>query len=156
MVDTQKRPENTCRRETRAGKSLGSGEILGTGRTWLSGSDPEVASEWKLYQNRSNLIFNSLVGGLGLTASYKIGEGGIALAEAVHGSAPDIAGKNLANPTALLLSCVSILRHLNLHDKADQIQNAILNTIAEGKYRTADLGGKARTTEFTNAIIDHL
>ncbi|RYQ87514.1 hypothetical protein HN51_053621 [Arachis hypogaea] len=93
---------------------------------------------------------------VGLNISYKIGEGGIALAEAVHGSAPDIAGKNLANPTALLLSCVSILRHLNLHDKADQIQNAILNTIAEGKYRTADLGGKARTTEFTNAIIDHL
>ncbi|RYR40630.1 hypothetical protein Ahy_A09g046379 isoform A [Arachis hypogaea] len=86
----------------------------------------------------------------------KIGEGGIALAEAVHGSAPDIAGKNSANPTALLLSGVSILCHLNLHDKVDQIQNAILDTIAEGKYRTADLGGKAKTTEFTNAIIDHL
>ncbi|RYR40621.1 hypothetical protein Ahy_A09g046371 isoform C [Arachis hypogaea] len=50
----------------------------------------------------------------------------------------------------------SMLRHLNLHDKADLIQNAILNTIAEGKYQTADLGGKAKTTEFTNAIIDHL
>ncbi|XP_057733743.1 isocitrate dehydrogenase [NAD] catalytic subunit 5, mitochondrial-like [Arachis stenosperma] len=84
------------------------------------------------------------------------GEGGIALAKAVHGSAPDIAEKNLANPTALLLSGVSMLRHLNLHDKADQIQNAILNTIAEGKYQTADLGGKAKTTEFTNTIIDHL
>ncbi|KAJ1409983.1 Isopropylmalate dehydrogenase-like domain [Sesbania bispinosa] len=85
-----------------------------------------------------------------------IGEGGIALAEAVHGSAPDIAGKNLANPTALLLSAVTMLRHLDLHDKAGQIQNAILNTIAEGKYRTADLGGTSKTTEFTNAIIDHL
>nr|XP_025621509.1 isocitrate dehydrogenase [NAD] catalytic subunit 5, mitochondrial [Arachis hypogaea] len=72
------------------------------------------------------------------------GEGGIALAKAVHGSAPDIAEKNLANPTGLLLSGVSMLRHLNLHDKADQIQNVILSTIAEGKYRTADLGGKAK------------
>ncbi|KAL0309725.1 UNVERIFIED_CONTAM: Isocitrate dehydrogenase [NAD] catalytic subunit, mitochondrial [Sesamum radiatum] len=85
-----------------------------------------------------------------------IGEGGIALAEAVHGSAPDIAGKNLANPTALLLSSVSMLRHLDLHDKADRIQDAVLNTIAEGKYRTGDLGGKATTTDFTKAICDHL
>nr|ACU24236.1 unknown [Glycine max] len=88
--------------------------------------------------------------------SCNIGEGGIALAEAVHGSAPDIAGKNLANPTALLLSGVTMLRHLDLHDKAEQIQKAILNTIAEGKYRTADLGGSSKTTEFTKAIIDHL
>ncbi|MED6146648.1 Isocitrate dehydrogenase [NAD] catalytic subunit 5, mitochondrial [Stylosanthes scabra] len=81
---------------------------------------------------------------------------GIALAEAVHGSAPDIAGKNLANPAALLLSGISMLHHLNHHDKADKIQSAILSTIAEGKYRTADLGGKAKTTEFNNAIIDNL
>ncbi|KAL1340680.1 hypothetical protein HN51_027038 [Arachis hypogaea] len=109
-----------------------------------------------LYCNIISDLCAGLVRGLGLTASCKIGEGGIALAEAVHGSAPDIAGKNSANPTALLLSGVSILCHLNLHDKVDQIQNAILDTIAEGKYRTADLGGKAKTTEFTNAIIDHL
>jgi len=49
-----------------------------------------------------------------------------------------------------------MLRHLNLNDKAEQIQNAILKTIAEGKYRTADLGGSSKTTEFTKAIIDHL
>lgn len=64
--------------------------------------------------------------------------------------------QNLANPTALLLSGVSMLRHLDLHDKADRIQNAILNTIAEGNYRTADLGGKSSTTDFTKAICDHL
>ncbi|MED6227093.1 hypothetical protein PIB30_110085, partial [Stylosanthes scabra] len=52
--------------------------------------------------------------------------------------------------------CFNVLHHLNLHDKVDKIQNCILSTIAEGKYRTADLGGKAKTTEFTNAIIDHL
>lgn len=64
--------------------------------------------------------------------------------------------QNLANPTALLLSSVTMLRHLNLHDKAERIQDAVLKTIAEGKYRTGDLGGKAKTTEFTNAICDHL
>lgn len=64
--------------------------------------------------------------------------------------------QNLANPTALLLSSVTMLRHLNLNDKAEQIQNAILKTIAEGKCRTADLGGCSKTTEFTKAIIDHL
>ncbi|KAL4275075.1 hypothetical protein AHAS_Ahas20G0070900 [Arachis hypogaea] len=55
-----------------------------------------------------------------------------------------------------MLRGVSMLRHLNLHDKADQIQNVILDTIVEAKYRTADLGGKAKTTDFTNASIDHL
>ncbi|PHU25106.1 Isocitrate dehydrogenase [NAD] catalytic subunit 5, mitochondrial [Capsicum chinense] len=62
--------------------------------------------------------------------------------------------ENLANPTALLLSSVSMLHHLELHDKADSIQDAILRTIAEGKYRTGDLGGTASTTEFT--IANHL
>ncbi|KAL0347194.1 UNVERIFIED_CONTAM: Isocitrate dehydrogenase [NAD] catalytic subunit, mitochondrial [Sesamum calycinum] len=109
-----------------------------------------------LYGDIISDLCAGLIGGLGLTPSCNIGEGGIALAEAVHGSAPDIAGKNLANPTALLLSSVSMLRHLDLHDKADRIQDAVLNTIAEGKYRTGDLGGKATTTDFTKAICDHL
>ncbi|XP_072084298.1 isocitrate dehydrogenase [NAD] catalytic subunit 5, mitochondrial-like [Arachis hypogaea] len=100
------------------------------------------------------------------SSSCNIGEGGIALAEAVYGSAPDIAGKNMGfeclfhekfgKSNCFTAEWCSMLRHLNLHDKADLIQNAILNTIAEGKYQTADLGGKAKTTEFTNAIIDHL
>ncbi|KAL1565993.1 Isocitrate dehydrogenase [NAD] catalytic subunit 5, mitochondrial [Salvia divinorum] len=109
-----------------------------------------------LYGDIISDLCAGLIGGLGLTPSCNIGEGGIALAEAVHGSAPDIAGKNLANPTALLLSSVTMLRHLELHDKADRIQDAVLKTIAEGKYRTGDLGGKSTTTEFTNAICDHL
>ena len=62
----------------------------------------------------------------------------------------------MANPTALMLSAVSMLHHLELTDKADQIQNAILTTIAEGKHRTADLGGNSTTTDFTKAICDHL
>ena len=64
--------------------------------------------------------------------------------------------QNLANPTALLLSSVMMLRHLRLTDKADQIHNAILNTISEGKYRTVDLGGNSSTTDFTKAVCDHL
>ncbi|KAK4740528.1 hypothetical protein SAY87_032375 [Trapa incisa] len=109
-----------------------------------------------LYGDIISDLCAGLVGGLGLTPSCNIGEGGIALAEAVHGSAPDIAGKNMANPTALLLSSVMMLRHLNITDKAERIQNAIINTIAEGKYRTADLGGSSSTTEFTNAICNNL
>lgn len=109
-----------------------------------------------LYGDIISDLCAGLIGGLGLTPSCNIGEGGIALAEAVHGSAPDIAGKNMANPTALLLSSVMMLRHLQLYDKADQIQNAVINTIAEGKYRTVDLGGKASTAEFTQAVCDRL
>ncbi|XP_068634672.1 isocitrate dehydrogenase [NAD] catalytic subunit 5, mitochondrial-like [Aristolochia californica] len=109
-----------------------------------------------LYGDIISDLSAGLIGGLGLTPSMNIGEGGIALAEAVHGSAPDIAGKNLANPTALLLSGVEMLRHLNLNDKAEWIHKAILKTIAEGKYRTGDLGGTASTTDFTKAICDNL
>ncbi|XP_068667892.1 isocitrate dehydrogenase [NAD] catalytic subunit 5, mitochondrial-like [Aristolochia californica] len=109
-----------------------------------------------LYGDIISDLCAGLIGGLGLTPSINIGEGGIALAEAVHGSAPDIAGKNLANPTALLLSSVEMLRHLKLHDKAEQIHGAVLKTIAEGKYRTGDLGGTASTTEFTKGVCDNL
>ncbi|KAK1268627.1 hypothetical protein QJS04_geneDACA005000 [Acorus gramineus] len=109
-----------------------------------------------LYGDIISDLCAGLIGGLGITPSINIGEGGLALAEAVHGSAPDIAGKSLANPTALLLSAVTMLQHLNLTDKADRIHNAVLKTIAEGKHRTADLGGKATTTDFTNAVCDNL
>lgn len=109
-----------------------------------------------LYGDIISDLCAGLVGGLGLTPSLNIGENGLALAEAVHGSAPDIAGKNLANPTALLLSAVAMLQHLGLQEKADQIHSAILKTIEEGKYRTRDLGGQASTAEYTNAVCEHL
>ena len=96
-----------------------------------------------------------LIGGLGLTPSGNIGDE-CSIFEAVHGSAPDIAGKSLANPTALLLSSIMMLRHMNLNDKADQIEKAIFATLAEGKALTGDLGGKAKTHEYAAAIIDHL
>lgn len=76
--------------------------------------------------------------------------------EAVHGTAPDIAGKDLANPTALLLSGVMMLRHLGYNEVAENIQSAVLGVIADGKYRTGDLGGKSTCSDFTKAIIDKL
>lgn len=94
-----------------------------------------------------------LVGGLGLTPSGNMGLNG-ALFEAVHGTAPDIAGKDLANPTALLLSSVMMLRHMELNSYADKIQKACFDTIKEAKYLTGDLGGKAKCSEYTNSICE--
>lgn len=96
-----------------------------------------------------------LIGGLGLTPSGNIGDE-CSIFEAVHGSAPDIAGKGLANPTALLLSSIMMLQHMDLHEHADKIQKAIFDTLAEGKYLTGDLGGKAKTHEYADAIIKKL
>uniref|UniRef100_A0A182M3T4 Isocitrate dehydrogenase [NAD] subunit, mitochondrial n=1 Tax=Anopheles culicifacies TaxID=139723 RepID=A0A182M3T4_9DIPT len=96
-----------------------------------------------------------LVGGLGLTPSGNMGLNG-ALFESVHGTAPDIAGKDLANPTALLLSAVMMLRHMELNQHADKIQSACFETIKEAKWLTGDLGGKAKCSEYTNAICDRI
>jgi isocitrate dehydrogenase (NAD+) len=96
-----------------------------------------------------------LVGGLGLTPSGNIGLNG-ALFESVHGTAPDIAGKDLANPTALLLSACMMLRYMELNTHADKIQAACFDTIREAKYLTGDLGGKGKCSEFTNAICEKL
>ncbi|KAJ6789283.1 hypothetical protein PWT90_02149 [Aphanocladium album] len=96
-----------------------------------------------------------LIGGLGLTPSGNIGDE-CSIFEAVHGSAPDIAGKGLANPTALLLSSIMMLRHMGLTDKAAQVEKAIFDTMAEGKALTGDLGGKAKTSEYASAIIGRL
>nr|ODO01248.1 isocitrate dehydrogenase, NAD-dependent [Cryptococcus depauperatus CBS 7855] len=96
-----------------------------------------------------------LIGGLGLTPSGNIGKNA-SIFEAVHGSAPDIAGKGLANPTALLLSSLMMLRHMGLFKFADKIEKAALSTIAEGKAITRDLGGKAGTKEYTEAILSKL
>ncbi|KAF4471733.1 isocitrate dehydrogenase (NAD) [Fusarium albosuccineum] len=96
-----------------------------------------------------------LIGGLGLTPSGNIGDE-CSIFEAVHGSAPDIAGKGLANPTALLLSSIMMLRHMGLTEHAVRIESAIFNTLAEGKALTGDLGGKAKTHEYAQAIISRL
>jgi isocitrate dehydrogenase (NAD+) len=93
-----------------------------------------------------------LVGGLGLAPSANVGQG-VAVFEAVHGSAPDIAGKSLANPTALILSAVLMLRYLNEKEAADRIENAIRAVFTKGEVRTGDLGGTATTDEFVGAIL---
>ncbi|WFD33721.1 isocitrate dehydrogenase (NAD(+)) [Malassezia cuniculi] len=95
-----------------------------------------------------------LIGGLGLTPSGNIGRDA-SIFEAVHGSAPDIAGQDKANPTALLLSSLMMLRHMHLFDFADRIEKAIFETIAAGE-RTGDLGGKLGTRAFTDRIISRL
>jgi isocitrate dehydrogenase (NAD+) len=76
--------------------------------------------------------------------------------EAVHGSAPDIAGKNAANPTALLLSAVLMLRHIDEDDAADRIMAALGGVLTAGRVRTRDLGGAASTTEFADAVAGAL
>jgi len=97
-----------------------------------------------------------LIGGLGLTPSGNIGMDGVAVFEAVHGTAPDIAGQDKANPTALLFSGVMMLRHMKLNSYADIIESSCFKTIAEGKATTGDLGGRASCTEYTNEIIRHI
>ena len=98
---------------------------------------------------------SGLVGGLGLAPGANIGLHG-AIFEAVHGTAPDIAGKNIANPGALLLAACMLLDHIGDHDRANRIRRAFEDTIKEGKTVTKDLGGSASTTEFTDAIIAKL
>ncbi|ODU52230.1 isocitrate dehydrogenase [bacterium SCN 57-13] len=105
-----------------------------------------------LYGDIVSDLCAGLVGGLGLAPGANIGEHG-AVFEAVHGSAPDIAGMGIANPTALLSSAVMMLRHLGEYDKADRIAAAILKVCGEGKTVTGDLGGTATTDQYTDAII---
>ncbi|MFN3478010.1 MAG: isocitrate/isopropylmalate family dehydrogenase [bacterium] len=95
-----------------------------------------------------------LVGGLGTAPSGNIGKDA-AVFEAVHGSAPDIAGKNLANPTAFILSSIMMLQHLRLTNYAEIIEKALHNTLKNG-ITTKDLGGNYSTTEFTNHIIKEI
>ena len=105
-----------------------------------------------LYGDILSDLCAGLIGGLGLTPSGNIGEGGAALFEAVHGTAPDIAGQDKANPTALLLSGVMMLRHLHMFEKADRIEKACFETIRDSKYLTGDLGGKAKCSDYTAEV----
>ncbi|CAJ1804617.1 Isocitrate dehydrogenase [NADP] [Aeromonas dhakensis] len=96
-----------------------------------------------------------LVGGLGMAPGANIGDGA-AIFEAVHGSAPDIAGKNIANPTSVILASIQMLEYLGMQDKAERIREAVRATIESGDRVTRDLGGNASTSEFTQSIIDRL
>jgi isocitrate dehydrogenase (NAD+) len=100
-------------------------------------------------------LISGLVGGLGLAPGANIGLGG-AIFEAVHGTAPDIAGKGIANPGALMLAACMMLDYLSDEPRAQRIRTAIEETIREGKTVTRDLGGTATTDQFTDAIIARL
>jgi isocitrate dehydrogenase (NAD+) len=104
-----------------------------------------------LYGDIVSDLCAGLVGGLGVVPGANIGEDA-AVFEAVHGSAPDIADKNLANPTALLLSGLMLLEHIGERERANRIRAALDRVLAAGVVRTRDLGGTATTTEFTDAV----
>ncbi len=105
-----------------------------------------------LYGDILSDLCAGLVGGLGVVPGANIGDG-IAVFEAVHGSAPDIAGKGVANPTAVILSAALMLRHTGRTDHAAKIERAVERVYADGKVRTGDLGGTAGTKELTEAIV---
>lgn len=108
-----------------------------------------------LYGDILSDLCSGLIGGLGLTPSGNIGESA-SIYESVHGTAPDIAGKDLANPTALLLSAVMMLRAMGHEQAGNKIEAAALKVIREGRYTTGDLGGKATNTQFTQEVIKNL
>jgi isocitrate dehydrogenase (NAD+) len=105
-----------------------------------------------LYGDIMSDLAAGLVGGLGVVPSGNIGKD-IAIFEAVHGTAPDIAGKGIANPTALLMSSIMMLRHINEVKAACRIENALHTVYREGKVLTPDVGGKATTVQFAEAVV---
>lgn len=108
-----------------------------------------------LYGDIVSDLCAGLVGGLGVVPAANIGKD-VAVFEAVHGSAPDIAGRNIANPTALILSAAMMLRWLGEMDAAQRVEQAVFSVLEEGTVLTPDLGGKATTTQFTDAIVARL
>ena len=120
----------------------------------LNPSQFDVLVMPNLYGDIVSDLCAGLVGGLGVVPSANLGIG-IGVFEAVHGSAPDIAGKSVANPMALLLSAVLMLRHLGEGAMADRVVSALGRTLSDG-VRTRDLGGTASTIEFTDAICRRL
>jgi isocitrate dehydrogenase (NAD+) len=108
-----------------------------------------------LYGDIVSDLCAGLVGGLGVVPAANLGTE-IGVFEAVHGSAPDIAGKSIANPTALLLSALLMLRHIGEGQMADRIMKALNDVLAEGTVRTRDLGGHSSTIEFTEALCRHV
>ena len=94
-----------------------------------------------------------LIGGLGVAPAGNIGDGGCAMFEAVHGTAPDIAGKGVANPTALMLSGAMLLDHVGQGEAAARLRRGVHAALADGATRTRDLGGSADTKGFTDAVV---
>ncbi len=108
-----------------------------------------------LYGDILSDLCAGLVGGLGVVPGMNVGDD-CAVFEAVHGSAPDIAGRGVANPTAIVLSAAAMLRHLGEAGAAERVERAVDDALAEPRNRTGDLGGKATTRELTDAILERL
>jgi Isocitrate/isopropylmalate dehydrogenase len=108
-----------------------------------------------LYGDILSDMASGLIGGLGLVPGANIGENA-AVFESAHGSAPDIAGQNKANPTAIILSAVMMLEYLGETEPAHKIEKAVEEVLKEGKYLTGDLGGNATTDQYTDAIVSKL
>jgi isocitrate dehydrogenase (NAD+) len=147
-----------CRRIAREHRSIEYGEVIVDNCAMQLVRDPsqfDVLLLENLYGDIMSDLCAGLVGGLGLVPGANLGDG-VAVFEAVHGSAPDIAGKRIANPTAVILSAVEMLRHLGESSAADRIESAVHATLAEPSLRTRDLGGKMGTDEFASAVIERL
>ena len=108
-----------------------------------------------LYGDILSDLCSGLVGGLGIIPGANIGRD-YAVFEAVHGSAPQIANKNIANPTALIQSAIMMLKHMKEYDAAKKIENALEKVFLKGEKLTVDLGGNATTEEFTEEIIKYI
>jgi isocitrate dehydrogenase (NAD+) len=144
-----------CRRVAREYPEIAYEEVIVDNMCMQLVRNPErfdVLLMENLYGDIISDLCAGLVGGLGVVPGANIGER-IAVFEAVHGTAPDIAGKGQANPTALMMSAVLMLEWLGLPDAAKRLDRALTRVYAEGKVRTGDLGGKASTGEFTDAVI---
>jgi NAD-dependent isocitrate dehydrogenase len=115
----------------------------------------DVLTAPNLYGDIISDLCAGLVGGLGFAPSANIGEKHV-IYEAVHGSAPDIAGQDKANPTALLMSFAMLLKDHGMNDKAEKLNHALQSVIEEGKKTTADIGGHTGTAEFTKAVMEKL
>ena len=117
--------------------------------------DYDVIVTTNLFGDILSDLCAGLVGGLGMVAGANVGDT-IAIFEAVHGSAPDIAGKNMANPTALIRSAILMLEHLKMNTFAERIDTALNKTLAQPAQCTADLKGPLGTREFAKAVINNL
>ncbi|NMB26775.1 MAG: NAD-dependent isocitrate dehydrogenase, partial [Tissierellia bacterium] len=117
--------------------------------------DYDIIVAPNLYGDILSDLSAGLIGGLGLAPGANIGEE-IAVFEPVHGSAPDIMGKNIVNPTSAILSGAMMLKHIGKSDAAIRIEKALANTLKDQNNRTVDLGGNLGTEEFAQEIIKHM
>ncbi len=147
-----------CRKVARDFPEIGYEEVIVDNMCMQLVRNPErfdVLLMENLYGDILSDLCAGLVGGLGVVGGANFGER-VAVFEAVHGTAPDIAGKGLANPTALMMSAVLMLRFLRLPEAAERLERALLRVFSEGKVRTRDLGGSAGCRDFTDAVISAL